>query len=222
MLEQLKELWTRHDLLQDAWQECYRMLDVAHEMYGPAVRALRQSDGGDALDGVVERDRTVDALHQEVRRMVMTHAAVRPQADLPAAMVLITVVNDVERIGDYAKNVAELARSYPQRLEGGPLEADVARVEEAVEANFGRVRRCIEDGDEALAREVLEAARELSELCSARLHELVHAPNDALQAHQATALALYLRYLKRINGHLGDIATAVAHPFDRIGVKSPA
>jgi hypothetical protein len=40
-----------------------------------------------------------------------------------------------------------------------------------------------------------------------------------MTVNQSTALALYFRQLKRINSHLGDVATAVVNPFDRIGFK---
>lgn len=222
MLRQLTELWRSHDLLEESWHECFQMLGTTHDMFLRAVEVLRRSEGTELGEEILRRDRTVDAFQQEVRRKVMTHCTIHPHADLPAAMVLITIVGDIERIGDYAKNIVELARHYPARLEGGPLEQDLQRVEATVEANFGRARRSIEESDEAPGREVLEETRWLSRLCDERLHGLVRAPAPELTSGQTAALALYLRHLKRINGHLGDVATSVVHPFDRIGFKSPS
>lgn len=220
MLRQLTDLWRRHDLLEESWHECFNMLGTTHEMFVRAVEVLRRHEGSEVGEEILRRDRTVDAFQQEVRRKVMTHVTVHPQADLPAAMVLITIVGDVERIGDYAKNIVQLAQSYAGRLEGGPHEADLERVEATVEANFGRTRRSLEDSDEAPGREVLDETRWLSRLCDERVHGLVRAPPPELTPGQTAALALYLRHLKRINGHLGDVATAVVHPFDRIGFKN--
>ena len=72
---------------------------------------------------------------------------------------------------------------------------------------------------EELAHEVLKETSWLSKLCDERVHDLVAGNVEDVTANQSTALALYFRQLKRVNSHLGDVATAVVNPFDRIGFK---
>ncbi len=222
MWKSIKELWKSDNLLAQAWKDSYRMLDIDQEMFGQAVECLRHSENPDARDAILARDKEVDAFEQEVRRKVLTHCSVRAGSDLTGAMMLVTIVIDIERIGDYTKNIVELARSYPTRLDAGPMEGDLQRIEATVATNFSLTRRAIEASDEAVANEVLKATTWLSKLCDDRVRDLVAAPVGDMTVNQSTALALYFRQLKRINSHLGDIATAVVNPFDRIGFKPKA
>ena len=219
MLRRIKELWKSDNLLAQAWQDTYRMLDIDHDMFDRAIQLLRQSDSADAGDEILARDKEVDAFEHEVRRKVLTHCSVNSGSDLVGSMMLVTIVIDIERIGDYTKNIISLARSYPSRLEGGSLEPDLVRIEATVVENFDRTRAALEDSNEELAHEVLKETSWLSKLCDERVHDLVAGNVEDVTANQSTALALYFRQLKRVNSHLGDVATAVVNPFDRIGFK---
>ncbi len=44
-------------------------------------------------------------------------------------------------------------------------------------------------------------------------------PDNNLTTADAVCLALYARYLKRINAHLTNIASAIVNPFPRIGFR---
>jgi len=57
----------------------------------------------------------------------------------------------------------------------------------------------------------------VNRVCDDSLFGLVREEDKEIQAGNAVALALYFRWLKRINSHLRNIATSVVNPFDRIG-----
>ena len=59
----------------------------------------------------------INAYEREVRRKVFTHLAVTGERDLHAGLVLVSVVIDIERIGDYTKNIVELALHHPDKLD---------------------------------------------------------------------------------------------------------
>ena len=65
------------------------------------------------------------AFERDVRRKVMTHLSLGNTSDLTAGLVLISIVIDIERIGDYSKNIHDLATVHPDKLHGGSLEDDV-------------------------------------------------------------------------------------------------
>jgi phosphate uptake regulator len=48
-----------------------------------------------------------------VRRKVLRYLAIAGTVDLVPGLVLTGIVIDIERIGDYTKNIAELATTYP-------------------------------------------------------------------------------------------------------------
>ncbi len=219
MWKNLIKIWRTDNLLNDAWGESFQMLQIDQEMFLEAVRVLRETDGATESAGILRMDAKVDAYEQEVRRKLMTHCSVQGPSEMPQSMVLVTLVIDLERIGDYVKNIVNLAVNHPRRLEGGHLEGDLRRVEEAVKHNFVRTRECLDPPDEELASEILEETKWISRVCDDSLMSLVKEEEAGIASGQAVSLALYFRWLKRINSHLGDIATSVVYPFDRIGFK---
>jgi phosphate transport system protein len=76
-----------------------------------AMQALVQQDSKLALR-VIEGDQRIDALEAEVEKLVVQIIALRaPMAnDLREVIAALKIVGVVERIGDYAKNIAKRSR----------------------------------------------------------------------------------------------------------------
>ena len=53
-------------------------------------------------------DDVVDDGERMVRRTILQHLTVNPQQDLVASLILVSMVQDAERIGDFARGMAEL------------------------------------------------------------------------------------------------------------------
>jgi len=219
MWRKLINLWREDNLLEQAWQESYKMLEIDQEMFLEAVQILRETTGTDVDEEVRSKDKLVDAYEQDVRRKVLTHCALSDSSQVPGGMALVTIVVDIERIGDYIKHMIDIAANYPKQLHGGKYEEDLQRVEEAVKENFARTRACIESSDEREAAKLLQDYSWVKQACFDQLMTLISNMEAEMPAAQAAALALYFRFLKRINSHLLNITTSVIKPFDMIGVK---
>jgi Na+/phosphate symporter len=197
------------------------MLKIDHEMFLEAMRVLRDTDNAELSQQILEKDKAVDVYEQDVRKKVLTHCAVRGAADIPEGMALVTVVIDIERIGDYIKNIVHLAANYPPRLQGGVFEPDLQRLEAAVKQSFVGTRACLESSDTEAATRALQEygwVRKLTDDCILRL---IREEDRTISPGQAIALVLYFRWLRRINSHLHNLNTSVVNPFERIGVKTP-
>ncbi len=44
---------------------------------------------------------------------MITHCTIRGSTSIPGGMVLVSIIIDIERIGDYSKNIYQLARQHP-------------------------------------------------------------------------------------------------------------
>jgi hypothetical protein len=53
--------------------------------------------------------------------------------------------------------------------------------------------------------------------CDQRSFEIIQEKDKAIGGGKAATLALYFRWLKRINSHLRNITTSIVNPFDQIG-----
>src|SRR5690606_21912058 len=63
----------------------------------------------DVNDDLRLADRKVNRLEREIRRELVVHSSVYGGIDTPVVLVYMSIVKDVERVGDYAKNLLDLA-----------------------------------------------------------------------------------------------------------------
>jgi len=219
MWRKLINMWKSDNLLEQAWQQSFEMLDITQEMFLEAVRILRESDDREMRQEIKRRDKTVNAYEQEVRRKVMTHCALQGPNELPGGLVLVSIVIDMERLGDYTKNIIDLVSYHPEKLDGGKFEEDLKRIEAAVKDNFVRTKACIESSVENDALSLLKEYEWVSRVSDDCLKDLIQEKDKNISPGDSASLALYFRWLKRINSHLRNITTSVVNPFDRIGFK---
>jgi phosphate transport system protein len=220
MWRSLIRLWRSDNLLQQAWSESYQMLEIDRQMFLEAVRVLRESEDLELSREIREKDKLVNRYEREVRRKVMTHSTISGTTDLPGAMVLISLVIDIERIGDYCKSIVDLAAAHPQRLNVPACEDRLRDIESDIKRNFDQTIEAVRRRDEELARRLMDAFRhEIRRNCEQIVAEAVSGRLAGIASADAAALALYARYLKSISVHLYNLLTGVTNPFHRIGFK---
>jgi len=200
-----------------AYRRSFIMLDLTREMFTKSRESLRNREDAEVDINVRDRDQEVNSYEREVRRNVFNHLVVSGTEMLPSGLALISIIIDIERIGDYAKNMVELALEHPGKLHGGVLEEKLTQIEEAVEDHFIQTRKCFEAGDGEMALKLLEKYSWVNQACDDCLIVLIREEDANIKPGDAVALALYSRQLKRINSHLRNITTSVVNPFDRIG-----
>ncbi len=219
MWRNLIKMWKEDNLLQQAWDQSYEMLDITHEMFLEAIRVLRERDDSIIKREILDKDKTVNIYQQEVRRKVLTHCMVQGPKELPGGLVLVSIVIDIERIGDYTKNIVEIAMVHPKKLKGGNAKACLKKIEHAVKDNFIRTKECIVRSDAEAALKLLNDYEWLSRECDQKMHDLIQEKDKKMSSGDAATLALYFRWLKRIHSHLRNITTSIVNPFDRIGFQ---
>ena len=219
MFKKWLAIFKKETLMDRAYKRSFEMLDITLAMYLEAKESLRQRDDNEVDLKVKETDKEVNSYEREVRRKVFNHLAISGTADLPSGLVLICIIVDIERIGDYAKNMVELALEHPGKLHGGEFEEKISRIEEALGDNFIQTKKCFEEDNADLALGLLEKYAWVNDVCDEIAVAVVKERDKNINPGDAAALALYTRWLKRINSHLRNITTSVVNPFDRIGFE---
>ncbi|MCH7520685.1 MAG: hypothetical protein IIB42_03155 [Candidatus Marinimicrobia bacterium] len=216
----LSSLFKEDNLYIQALNESYEMLDLDLSMYEASVESLRHSDTGDVNIDIYQLDKKINAYERDVRKKVMTHLSVTGSKDLAPGLILISVVIDIERIGDYTKNINDMAQQHTKRLKAGSIEEDLQLVESRVTSLFSDMIKTFKNSDEDKARQLMEAYKGgISNNCDEITNRIVNGEVTDLPSADAAAVALYARYLKRIAAHSRNIITSVVNPFDRIGYK---
>jgi phosphate uptake regulator len=168
------------------------LLDDSHA-YGLAMRALvGEVPASDVTEDVRRTDPRVNEGQREIRRELVLHASVLGGIDIPAAFVAMSIVNDVERIGDHAKNLLDVAS------DGGPLLDEGGDVEEVlvrVGALLDHAATTFRDRDVVRAGALLTEGDGLQTRFDAHMSALARGTE---QGPDVVAKALAYRYLERI------------------------
>lgn len=207
--------WRKKDLLHQALEEANVMMAQVAEMFKFACDVLfeKQREGAD----IYRQDRIINKYEIDIRRKVLEHLSLNPQEDLTSSLVLTSVVIDMERIGDFSKNIVELARMYPEALEGDKYISRLVEMSHKVEEFFKLTVESFKEADVEKGERVMEEHARIACICDSILEELVE--DEGIPGRKAIVCALLTRYLKRISAHLKNIASSVVNPFQRIGFR---
>ena len=143
MFKELFNLIQSDSLYEQALNRCYQMLDIDSQMFNESINSLRNSDTAEIPIDIFKMDQEINAFEREVRRKIMTHLSISGTKDLGSGLILVSVVVDIERIGDYTKNIYDLACEHPKRLQGGSYEEKLVNIENSTK-NFppNRLKLC--------------------------------------------------------------------------------
>lgn len=219
MFSKLKELFGSENLLDQAFKTTVTMMEFDHKMYKASKETLRLSDSDELPFDFKETDRKINKFEREVRRNVLTHLSVTGTQNVVPGLVLISIVIDVERIGDYTKNIAGLAKKHPKKLTAGSLEEKLSFIESSIDEIFPIVIEGLNSQDMNKARAIMKKEEDVSKAVDFIIDALVSGKEKSLECNEAIVLALYVRFLKRINSHLTNVASAIVNPFPRIGFR---
>ena len=222
IFDRVISLWKSEDLLSQAWEESFRMMVLSNEMFSAAIRYLRRGEKIKTLKNLKKRDREINEFQKSVRKKVVTHFSVSQKVeDFPSGLVLLNIVVDVERLGDYTKNILDLAIHYPDPLVSEDCLSSLKDIEDDIQSRFADTLVAIEKQDEKLAKKLLKSYRKsFSNISDKIVNNGISGKQEYKDQKEAAAVTLYARYLKRVGGHLKNITTTMLNPYEEIGYRS--
>lgn len=218
MFKQIFELFKSDSLYEQALVECHEMLEIDREMFNESTKSLRTSDTAEIPIDIYAMDKKINEFERDVRRKVMTHLVVSGNEDLGSGLILVSVVIDIERIGDYTKNIYDLAVQHPKKLSAGSLEETLSDMEKSTQEFLNKAIDAFKTQDIDAARKLMtDYKKDISSISNEIVNDLVSGKNNEFSFDQASALCLYARYLKRIAAHSRNLVSSIVNPFERIG-----
>ena len=140
--------------------------------------------------------------------------------DFPSGLVLLNIVVDVERLGDYTKNILDLAIHYPDPLVSEDCLNSLKGIEGDILSRFTDTLTAIEQQDEKLAKKLLKSYRKsFSSMSDKIVNDGISGKQEYKDQKEAASVTLYARYLKRVGGHLKNITTTMLNPYEEIGYR---
>ena len=140
----------------------------------------------------------------------MVHGSVHGASTFPALLVLMSLAKDAERIGDYAKNIFEIACSGAVLGDDEAVRALVT-MKDRISKFMVRAQNCFESKDVDQSRELLKEIDAFQKMCDQVVGELMRVTGR----NEAPRL-LTVRYFKRVVSHVGNIVSSIVMPLDKL------
>src|SRR6266702_1285018 len=196
---------------------------LAEKQIADAVDALAKRDG-ELAQRVVAADPLIDALQREIEtKAVLTIARRQPMAvDLRELVSALRIANDLERIGDLAKNIGKRVAAltgdfHPQRLIRG--------VEHMASLVLGQLKGVLDsyagrDLEAALA--VWKGDEEVDALCTSLFRELLtYMMEDPRNITFCIHLMFCAKNIERMGDHATNIAESVHYVIEGRPIADP-
>ena len=120
MLEKFYKLISGSEgLIEEAQQESLDMLIQGKEMFILAIHAVHERTTQKLMRTLATMDKNLNRMEMDVRKKVFSHLAISRGKDLLTGLQLNLIITDLERIGDYTKNIGELVEMLPGHLDFG-------------------------------------------------------------------------------------------------------
>ena len=175
-----------------------------------AIEALVKHDDEKAAT-VVESDAKLDALEAEVDRLAVRIIALRaPMADdLRDVIAALKISGIIERIGDYAKNIAKRVGKIEQRSKFEPLTL-IPAMAEIAQSMVRDVLNAYGARDPELAIDVINRDDKVDNFYDSIFRNLVaHMMENPATISSAAQLLFVARNLERIGDHATNVAEMV-------------
>ncbi len=184
---------------------------VAERQLSKAIEALVRRDA-ELAERVVADDVLLDRLEVELDSVAMTLLALRqPMAkDLRAVIAGLKTASNLERIGDYAKNIAKRAITLMQSDPIGGAPRTISRMADLVRGMIGNVLDAYAEHDVDKAADVRVRDEEVDQLHTSLFRELLtYMMEDPHSITPCTHLLFIAKNIERMGDHATNIAEYV-------------
>jgi phosphate transport system protein len=173
-----------------------------------AATALIERDEEQAEE-VRERDRAIDGLEEQINQDAAQIIARRQPAasDLRVILTVIKLSGNLERIGDYAKNMAKRTTvlSQLQQIDGAP--GSIRRMTKDVQQMLKDALDAFVQRDAELARDVIHRDRDVDQMYTAMFRELL---TFMMEDPRNITACMHLHFIAKNTERMGDHVTNIA------------
>jgi phosphate transport system protein len=188
-----------------------RLGGLAEKQFADAIDALERRDIQN-IDEIIARDAELDEMEFDLNERGIEIIALRaPVAqDLRRVIVTLKVASVLERIGDYAKNVAKRSRVIIEHENNKSDNVSLARMAALVQQMLNQVLDAYVSGDADLAMDVRDRDMEVDRLHTSLFREMLARMSENPEQVSASSHLLFIaKNIERIGDHTTGIAEQI-------------
>jgi phosphate uptake regulator len=214
MFEKFSQFLQRGAPLNEQYKQFVEMLKIDHKLFSEVIDGFRGIVPLDELeDDVYQTDLKINKLERNIRKSLVTHLSISPERDVAGCLVLMSIVKDAERVGDFCKNLYEAAEFVKKPCSELFYCDKITRYTNFVDETFRSTIEAFQKEDDVLAAEILQDEIKWNRRFDQFIEELVE---SELPTREAVCTTLIARSLKRLQAHLSNIASSVVLPVHQI------
>ena len=185
-----------------------KMGGLVEAQLADAVNALEARDE-DLATEVRKRDKTVDAMEEQINEEAARLIALRAPAasDLRIALSVIKISGNLERVGDYTKNIAKRTQILLQMQQIAGSSGALRRMAQAVGEMLKDAIDSYIQRDDKLAADVRARDLEIDQMYNALFREFL---TYMLEDPRNITACMHLHFIAKNIERMGDLATAIA------------
>lgn len=210
MFKNLLQFWRGKDFLTEVLEEFKAMLEDTQEMFESVCKRLIHDEKEPGLEErVYAIDKKVNELQRNIRKRVIEHLSMQPSVDIPTSLILMSVVKDAERLGDYSKNLLGVSKLLQKPINKEKYEELFGNIEKEIKDLFLKTKEAFMESDETKATLSWKYETKISKRCDEIIEKVA---KGNLSVNEAVCFVLIARYFKRLTAHLSNIGTSVVLP----------
>ena len=197
--------------LKDIDHKFAQMLEDGRHVFDAAANALLGGTDPEVIrEDLFKTDARINGTEQKIRRQLVIHGTVHGASHFPELLVMMSLVKDAERIGDYAKNLFDLA-AHSADLSSSPELPALVTLKDKISKLLIRARNVYDEQNQPAAVGFLQDTDGLQDECDSAVHRLV-----AVSDRNMASEVLVYRYFKRVVSHAANVVTSLVMPVDKL------
>ncbi len=211
MFDWLQKIGGSSQGLGQIQQQFLEMLQDGRHIFDAAANALLGGTATKVIEkDLYETDLRINETEMAIRKELVVHGTVHGAATFPGLLLLMSVVKDAERIGDYSKNIFEIAQAGVPLGDEATL-AGLVQKKDQISKFMVRAYGCFTSKDEADSGTLLKDIDAFQKSCDQEVMQCLR-----LEGSNEAARVLTLRHFKRVASHVGNIVSSVVQPLHQL------
>ncbi len=218
MFKNLYDAIKKKDMLDVSYEIMDNLHEQTYEMFKMASKCAISGEVPE--EDLIKMDKEINYMVQMIRKNVLEHFSLSSTPNLHAGLVLISLIIDYERIGDYTKALCRIRNNFHFSGDLDPeIRENLEKMAEAILKMFPEAYSNIEESYSSKTPKITSFEENLKEEHRELRENILQ---DYIGKNQALSAAVAASQLRRIAGHLDNIGTAGTRPFPKLGFKPGA
>lgn len=189
------------------------LAEARHSFDLSSMTLLSGTDPSMVADDIRATDDRINQAEQDLRGQLVVHVSVHGSDDIGEVLGYTLLIKKIERIGDQAKNILDLAEEGVDLSSAADL-ADLSATRQIISEMMSEAGELLNEHNQERADAYRQRADILRRELETKIRDCMHSEQPG---SEVVPRAILYRYWKRIVANLGGVVTTATEPLQTQG-----